>query len=50
MPPVLNKLMTVQLLIQKRTEGKLFDNDNKRYNNRIIYGVALSSLCRLGYS
>jgi hypothetical protein len=27
MTPVLNKLLNVQLLIQKRTEGVVFDND-----------------------
>jgi hypothetical protein len=29
MTPVLNKLLTVQLLIQKRTKGIVFDNDAK---------------------
>jgi hypothetical protein len=50
MTPVLNKLLTVQLLIQKRTKGIVFDNDSKGYYNRIISGVALASLRRLGYS
>jgi hypothetical protein len=50
MTPVLNKLLTVQLLIQKRTEGIVFDNDAKRCYDRIISGVALASLRRLGYS
>jgi hypothetical protein len=49
MTPVLNKLLTVQLLIQKRTEGIVFDNDAKGCYDRIINGVALASLRRLGY-
>jgi hypothetical protein len=48
--PVLNKLLTIQLLIQKRTEGIVFDNDAKGCCDRIISGVALASLRRLGYS
>jgi hypothetical protein len=50
MTPVLNKLLTVQLLIQKRTEGIVFDNDAKGCYDIIISGVALVSLQRLGYS
>jgi hypothetical protein len=50
MTPVLNKLLTVQLLIQKRTEGIVFDNDAKGFYHRIISGVALASLRRMGYS
>jgi hypothetical protein len=50
MNPLLNKLMTVQILIQKRTEGIVFDNDDKVCYDRIISGVALASLRRLGYS
>jgi hypothetical protein len=50
MNPVLNKLLTVQLLIQKRTEGIVFDNDAKGCYDRIISGVALASLRRMGYS
>jgi hypothetical protein len=49
MTPVLNKLLTVQLLIQKRTESIIFDNDAKGCYYRIISGVALASLRRLGY-
>jgi hypothetical protein len=41
MNPVLNKLLTAQLLIQKRTEGIVFDNDAKGCYNIIISGVAL---------
>jgi hypothetical protein len=50
MTPVLDTLLTVQLLIQKRTEGIVFDNDAKGCYDRIISGVALASLRRLGYS
>jgi hypothetical protein len=50
MTPVLNKRLTVQLLIQKRTEGIIFDNDAKGCYDRIISGVALAALRRLGYS
>jgi hypothetical protein len=50
MTPVLNKLLTVQLLIQKRTQGIVFDNDAKGCYDRIISGVALASLLRLVYS
>jgi hypothetical protein len=42
--------LTVQLLIQKRTEGILFDNDAKDCYDRIISIVALAALHRLGYS
>jgi hypothetical protein len=50
MPSVLSKLLTIQLLIQKRTEGIVFENDAKGCYARIISGVALTSLRRLGYS
>jgi hypothetical protein len=50
MTTVLNKFLTVQLLIQKRTEGIVFDNDAKVCYYRIISGVALASLRRPGYS
>jgi hypothetical protein len=49
MTPVLNKLLTVQILIQKRTDGIVFDNDDKGCYGRIISGVALAALRRLGY-
>jgi hypothetical protein len=39
MTPVINKLLTVQLLIQKRTEGIIFDNDAKGCYDIIIIGV-----------
>jgi hypothetical protein len=50
MTPVLNTFLTAQLLIQKRTEGIVFDNDAKGCYDRIISGVALASLRRMGYS
>jgi hypothetical protein len=37
-------------LIQKRTEGIVFDNDDKGCKDRIISGVDMASLRRLGYS
>jgi hypothetical protein len=49
MTPVLTTLLTVQLLIQKRTEGIIFDNDAKGCYDRIISGLELASLCRLSY-
>jgi hypothetical protein len=39
MMPVLNKLMTVQLLIQTRTAGILFDNDANGCYIIIISGI-----------
>jgi hypothetical protein len=48
--PVLNKLLTVQLLIQKKTNGIVFDNDAKGCYNQIVSGVALAALQRIGYS
>jgi hypothetical protein len=50
MTPVLNKLLNVQLLIQKWTEDIVCDNDAKGCYDRIISWVAVSSLRRLGYS
>jgi hypothetical protein len=50
MTPVLNRFRTVQILIQKRTEGIVFDNDAKGCYDRIISGVAQASLRHLGYS
>jgi hypothetical protein len=48
--PVLNKLLTVQLLIQNKTNGIVFDNDAKGCYDRIISGIALAALRRIGYS
>jgi hypothetical protein len=50
MTPVLNKLLTIQLLIQKKVEGIVFDNDAKECYDRIIIGIALACLIRIGYS
>jgi hypothetical protein len=48
--PVLNKLLTVQLLIQMKTNGIVFGNDAKGCNDRIVSGIALAALRRIGYS
>jgi hypothetical protein len=48
--PVLNKLITIQLLIQKKTHGIVFDNDAKGCYNRIVSGILIATLRRLGYS
>jgi hypothetical protein len=50
MTPVLNKLLTIQILIQKKVEGTVFDNYAKGCYNRIISGIALACLKRIGYS
>jgi hypothetical protein len=47
MTPVLNKLLTVQLSIQKRIEGIVFDNDAQGCYDRIISGIALACLRRI---
>jgi hypothetical protein len=48
--PVLNKLLTIQILIQKKTNGIVFDNDAKGCYDGIITGIYLATLRRLGYS
>jgi hypothetical protein len=48
--PIFNKLLTIQLLIQKKVNGIVFDNDAKGCYDRIINGVSLETLRRLGYS
>jgi hypothetical protein len=48
--PVQNKLLTIQLLIQKKVNGIIFDNDAKGCYDRIARGVALATLRRLIYS
>jgi hypothetical protein len=48
--PVLNKLLTIQILIQKKVDGIVFDNDAKGCYDRIISGIALACLKRIGYS
>jgi hypothetical protein len=42
--PVLNKFLTVQLLIQKKTNGIVFDNDAMECYDRIVSGIALAAL------
>jgi hypothetical protein len=48
--PVLNKLLTIQLLIQKKTNRIVFDIDTKGSYDRIVSGISLATLRRLGYS
>jgi hypothetical protein len=50
MSPVLNKLLKNQLLIKNKVEGIVFDNDRKGCYDRIISGIALACLKRIGYS
>jgi hypothetical protein len=50
MTPVLNKLLKIQILIQKKVEGIVFDNDVKGCYDRITSGIALTCLKRIGYS
>jgi hypothetical protein len=50
MTPVINKLLKIQILIQKKVEGIVFDNDAKGCYDRIISGIALACLKRIGYS
>jgi hypothetical protein len=48
--PVLNKLLMVQLLIKKKTNVIVFDNDAKRCYGHIVSGIAIAALHRIGYS
>jgi hypothetical protein len=48
--PILNKLLTIQILTPKRTNGIVLDNDAKCCYDRIISGISLASVIRLGYS
>jgi hypothetical protein len=50
MTPVLNKLLTIKIIIQKKVEGIVLDNDAKGCYNSIISGIALTCLKRIGYS
>jgi hypothetical protein len=50
MTPVLNKLLTNQILIQKKVEGIVFDNNAKGCYDIIISGIVLACLKRSGYS
>jgi hypothetical protein len=42
--PVLNKLLTDQLLIQKKTNGIVFNNNSKGCHDRIGSCIALAAL------
>jgi hypothetical protein len=44
MTQVLNKLLTIQILIHKKVEGIVLDNDAKGCYDRIISGIALACL------
>jgi hypothetical protein len=44
MTPVLNKLMTIQLLIQNKVECIVFDNEARGCYDIIIIGIALACL------
>jgi hypothetical protein len=46
---ILNKLLTIQILIQKRTNGFFFDNDAKGCYDRIISSISLASVRQLWY-
>jgi hypothetical protein len=48
--PILNKFLTIQILIQKRANGIIFDNDTKGCYDRIMRGISLIMARRLGYS
>jgi hypothetical protein len=50
MTPVLNKLMMVQLVVQKKITCIVFDNYAKRCYDRIVSGMSLLTLCRIGCS
>jgi hypothetical protein len=50
MTPVLNKLLTIKILTQKKVEGIVFDNDAKGRYDRIISGISLTCLKMIGYS
>jgi hypothetical protein len=47
--PILNKILTIQILIQKRTNKIVFDNNAKGCYDRIISGISLASVRQLGY-
>jgi hypothetical protein len=48
--PILNKLLKTQLLIWKKVNGTVFDNDAKGFYDMITSGVSLATLWLLGYS
>jgi hypothetical protein len=49
MSPMLKKLLTIQLLIQKKVEGIVFDNYERGCYDRIISGIDLACLKLIGY-
>jgi hypothetical protein len=49
MTQVLNNLLTIKLIIQKKVYGIVFDNDAKGCYDRIISGIDLACLKRIGY-
>jgi hypothetical protein len=50
MTSVINKLLKIQILIEKKVEGIVFNNDAKGCYDRIISGIAIACLKRIGYS
>jgi hypothetical protein len=42
-------MLTIQILIQKRTNGIIFDKDSKGCHDRIISGISMASARRLRY-
>jgi hypothetical protein len=50
MTPVLKKLLTIQLIIQKKVECIVLGSDSKGCYDIIISGIALACLKRNGYS
>jgi hypothetical protein len=50
MTPVINKLLKIQILIQKKVEGIVLDNDAKGCYDKIISGISLACLKRIGNS
>jgi retron-type reverse transcriptase len=47
---ILNKLLTIQILNPKRTNGIILENDAKGCYDRIIDGISLAMVRRLWYS
>jgi hypothetical protein len=46
---VLNKLLTVQILIQSKTNGIAFNNDTTSCYDCIVSGIALEAFIQIGY-
>jgi hypothetical protein len=47
---ILNKLLTIQILIKKWTNEIIFDNGTKGWYDRIISAISLATVRSLGYS